>query len=63
MLHHKVTKLDLERLDELSSNDLEQYLKDIQTRIRHLETLATEARELAAAIEKRISNHSRRSQP
>jgi hypothetical protein len=63
MLHHKVTKLDLERLDELSSNDLEQYLKDIQTRIAHLEHLVTEARELAVAIEKRISNHSRRSQP
>ena len=63
MLHHKVTKLDLERLDELSSNDLEKYLTDIQTRIAHLEHLVTEARELAVAIEKRISNHSRRSQP
>jgi hypothetical protein len=63
MLHHKVTKLDLERLDELSSSDLERYLTDIQTRITHLEHLVTEARELAAAIENRISNHSRRSQP
>jgi len=63
MLHHKVTKLDLEKLDELSLTDLEQYLADIKTRITHLEHLSTEARELAVAIEKRISNHSRRSQP
>jgi hypothetical protein len=63
MLHHKVTKLDLERLDEMSSNDLQLYLSDIQTRIAHLEHLVTEARELAVEIEKRISNHSRRSQP
>jgi len=63
MLHHKVTKLDLEKLDELSLTDLEQYLAEIQTRITHLEHLSTEARELAVAIEKRISNHSRRSQP
>jgi hypothetical protein len=57
MLHHKVTKLDLEKLDELSLTDLEQYLADIKTRITHLEHLSTEARELAAAIERRIRNH------
>jgi hypothetical protein len=57
MLHHHISKYDLENLASMSSNDLEQYYTDIMNRIRHLETMEYEARELAQAIRALISDH------
>ena len=56
MLHHNITKLDIEKLADMSSNDLEQYLRDIVHRIDHLDAMKREAEELAQAVSERISD-------
>ena len=56
MLHHHISKYDIEKLASMSSNDLEQYYTDIMSRIRHLETMEYEARELAQAIRAMIDH-------
>jgi hypothetical protein len=57
MLHHQITKLDYEKLDELPYGDLVQYHRDITSRVAHLEHLIAEAKALAVAIESRINKH------
>jgi len=57
MLHHHINALDVERLDDYSSIELEQRLTDIVHRIQHLETMLAEATEMATQISKRISDH------
>ena len=58
MLHHHINKLDIERLADYSSVELEARLADIVHRITHLNHMLDEATEMAAAISDRISDHS-----
>jgi len=57
MLHHHINRLDIERLDDYSSIELEARLADIVHRITHLEHMLKEATDMAAAISDRISDH------
>ena len=57
MLHHHINQLDIERLDDYSSIELEARLQDIVHRITHLEHMKQEAEVLAIAISDRISDH------
>ena len=50
MLHHHINRLDIERLDDYSSIELEARLADIVHRITHLEHMLKEATATAAAI-------------
>jgi hypothetical protein len=61
MLHHKITKLDLEKLDTMSCEDLRRYHADMMNRVDHLNALVSEALELEQAItqhlNKRCADH------
>ena len=57
MLHHHITQLDVEKLREMKTHDLEEYLKEIGARLRHLRAVTNEARELELEIGKEL--HSR----
>jgi len=57
MLHHQINQLDIDKLNELSSIELEARLTDVMHRITHLEHMLAEATELAVEISKRVSDH------
>ena len=50
MLHHHITKLDLEKLAEMKTADLEEYMKEIGARIAHLRSVTAKAQELDALL-------------
>lgn len=56
MLHHHINALDIERLDGLSSAELEAHLADIESRIAHLWAQLQESRALAEEISKRVGD-------
>jgi hypothetical protein len=57
MLHHHITEMDLAKLTDMKTADLEEYLKEIGARLRHLRAVTNEARELELAIGREL--HSR----
>jgi hypothetical protein len=56
MLHHHINALDIERLDGLSSAELEAHLADIESRIAHLWAQLQESQALAEEISKRVGD-------
>jgi len=54
MLHHHINALDIERLDGLSSIELEAHLAEIESRIAHLWAQLQESQALAEEISRRV---------